>query len=67
MLTTSAVLSSLLAFGHAAALKDAQLNALLQPGENVDEVLRRDARIASTLTRRQDENSVDASQINLAE
>lgn len=80
MLFTSIIMSSLLTAGHAAAFKGTQVNALLQPSEEVEEVLRRDAEMMATLTQRQDANPVDtaplaslspvtgdASQINLAE
>ncbi|KAH9870985.1 hypothetical protein J1614_006559 [Plenodomus biglobosus] len=80
MLFKNVIVSSLLAAGHAAAFKGDQVNALLSPSEDVEEVLRRDAAMMATLTRRQDSNpadtaplasltpgSGDASQINLAE
>lgn len=59
MLLKGAIMSSLLAAGHAAAFKGAQHNALLQPGDDVEEVLRRDAAIMATLTQRQDANGAD--------
>lgn len=59
MLLRSALLGGLLAAGHAAASKRGPLNALLQPGNDVEEVLRRDAELMATLTRRQDANSAD--------
>ncbi|KAF2849485.1 hypothetical protein T440DRAFT_127878 [Plenodomus tracheiphilus IPT5] len=80
MLFTGVIVSSLLAVSHAAAFKGTQANGLLRPSEDVEEVLRRDAEMMATLTRRQDANgadtaplasltpgSGDASQINLAE
>ncbi|KAF1850784.1 uncharacterized protein K460DRAFT_273976 [Cucurbitaria berberidis CBS 394.84] len=59
MLFKGALVGGLLAAGHAAAFKGAQVNALLQPGDDVEEVLRRDAELMATLTRRQDANAPD--------
>ncbi|KAH7371439.1 hypothetical protein BKA66DRAFT_424018 [Pyrenochaeta sp. MPI-SDFR-AT-0127] len=59
MLLKSALLGGLLAAGYAAAIKAGSLNALLQPGNDVEEVLRRDAELMATLTRRQDANAAD--------
>lgn len=52
-------MSSLLAAGHAAAFKRAQVNALLSSGDDVEEMLRRDAGLMATLTQRQDANAAD--------
>lgn len=59
MLFNSALVASLLAAGHVAAFKGAQVNALLQRSQDVEEVLRRDAGIMASLTRRQDANAAD--------
>jgi hypothetical protein len=59
MLFKSALVGSLLAAGQATAFKGPQVNALLQPGKDVEEVLRRDAELMATLTRRQDANAAD--------
>ncbi|KAF1832040.1 hypothetical protein BDW02DRAFT_503955 [Decorospora gaudefroyi] len=60
MIFKSILMSSLLAAGHAAAFKSAQVNALLEPGNDVEEILRRDAELVATLTQRQDGNAADA-------
>ncbi|KAL1795650.1 hypothetical protein ACET3X_005874 [Alternaria dauci] len=54
-----ALVGALLAAGHAIAFKGPQVNALLQPGQDVEEVLRRDAELMATLTQRQDANAAD--------
>lgn len=59
MLFKSALVGTLLAAGHAAAFKGPELNARLQPAEDVETVLRRDAEMMATLTQRQDANPVD--------
>ncbi|KAI8941710.1 hypothetical protein NX059_002918 [Plenodomus lindquistii] len=59
MLFKASIMSSLLAAGHAAAFKSAQANGLLSRSEDVEEVLRRDAEMMATLTRRQDSNAAD--------
>ncbi|KAF1945191.1 hypothetical protein EJ02DRAFT_339243 [Clathrospora elynae] len=59
MFFKTALLGSLLAAGHATAFKRTQVNALFQPGDHVEEVLRRDAELMASLTRRQDANAVD--------
>lgn len=59
MLFKAALVGTLLAAGHATALKGRHVNALLQPGQDVEEVLRRDAELMATLTQRQDANSAD--------
>jgi hypothetical protein len=56
MLFATVILGGLLAAGQASAIKLGQVNALLQRGDDVEEVLRRDAALLSTLTRRQDAN-----------
>lgn len=60
MLFNTLLLSSMLAAGQAAAFKRSQVNALLQPGNDVEELLRRDAELMATLTQRQDANSADS-------
>ncbi len=57
MLFKTVIVSTLLAAGNAAASKRSPINALLQPGQDVEEVLRRDAEYMATLTKRQDSNS----------
>jgi hypothetical protein len=57
MFFKSVLVGSLLAAGHATAFKGPQINALLQPADDVEEVLRRDAELMATLTRRQDANA----------
>lgn len=59
MLFKTLLLSSMLAAGQAAAFKRSQVNALLQPADNVEDLLGRDAAMMATLTRRQDANSAD--------
>lgn len=59
MFFTRALVGTLLAAGHATAFKGRQVNALLQPGLDMEEVLRRDAGRMATLTRRQDANPAD--------
>lgn len=59
MLFKSAALGGLLAAGHAAALKIGDVNAVLRRSEDLDEVLRRDAVLVASLTRRQDANAAD--------
>ncbi|EUC46319.1 hypothetical protein COCMIDRAFT_4596 [Bipolaris oryzae ATCC 44560] len=59
MFFTRALVGTLLAAGHATAFKGRQVNALLQPGLDIEEVLRRDAGRMATLTRRQDANPAD--------
>jgi hypothetical protein len=59
MFFKSVLVGSLLAAGHATAFKIPQVNALLQPADDVEEVLRRDAELMATLTRRQDANAAD--------
>lgn len=60
MLFKSALLGGLLAASHVAAFKSGRLNARLQPGNDVEEILRRDAELMATLTRRQDANAADS-------
>lgn len=60
MFFKSAFVGTLLAAGHATAFKGPQVNALLEPGQDVEEVLRRDAELMATLTQRQDANSADS-------
>jgi hypothetical protein len=60
MLFKIALVATMLAAGQSAAFKVPQVNALLQPGDDVEEVLRRDAELMATLTRRQDANAVDS-------
>ena len=57
MLFKSVFVSTLLAAGNAVASKRA--SALLQPGQDVEEVLRRDAELMASLTKRQDANSAE--------
>lgn len=45
--------------GHATAIKLGEINTVLQRGEDLEEVLRRDARLLATLTQRQDANAID--------
>ncbi|CAA9960365.1 hypothetical protein CFE70_003794 [Pyrenophora teres f. teres 0-1] len=59
MLFKSALVGTLLAAGHAAAFKGPELNARLQPAQDVESILRRDAEMMATLTQRQDANSAD--------
>lgn len=59
MLFKSALLGSLLAAGHAAAFQVGQINGLLRPGDDVEDLLRRDAELVATLTQRQDANAAD--------
>ncbi|KAB2105326.1 hypothetical protein AG0111_0g6691 [Alternaria gaisen] len=59
MFFKNALVGGLLAAGHATAFKGPQVNALLQPGQDVEEVLRRDAELMATLTQRQDANAAD--------
>ncbi|KAL6704909.1 hypothetical protein ACN47E_007454 [Coniothyrium glycines] len=59
MLFKVVLLSSLLAAGEAAVFKDSQASALLQRGDDVEELLRRDAGLMASLTRRQDANPAD--------
>jgi hypothetical protein len=59
MLFKSILVGSLIAAGHAAAVKVPQINAVLRPGNDVEEILRRDAELMATLTRRQDANAAD--------
>lgn len=59
MFFKGALVGTLLAAGHATAFKGRQVNALLQPGLDIEEVLRRDAGRMATLTRRQDANPAD--------
>ncbi|EDU48001.1 hypothetical protein PtrSN002B_005980 [Pyrenophora tritici-repentis] len=59
MLFKSALVGTLLAAGHAAAFKGPELNARLQPAQDVESILRRDAEMMATLTQRQNANSAD--------
>jgi hypothetical protein len=59
MLFKNVLMGSLIAAGHAAAMRVPQINAVLRPGNDVEEVLRRDAELFATLTRRQDANAAD--------
>jgi hypothetical protein len=59
MLFTKVILGGLLAAGQASAIKLGDVNALLQRGDDVEEVLRRDAELVASLTRRQDSNNPD--------
>jgi hypothetical protein len=59
MFFKGALVGTLLAAGHATAFKGRQVDALLQPGLDIEEVLRRDAGRMATLTRRQDANPAD--------
>lgn len=59
MLFKEVLVGSLLVAGQAVAFKNSPLSALLQPGDDVEEVLRRDAELMATLTRRQDANPAD--------
>lgn len=59
MFFKGALVGTLIAAGHATAFKGRQVNALLQPGLDIEEVLRRDAGRMATLTRRQDANPAD--------
>lgn len=59
MFFKNALVGALLAAGHATAFKGRQVDALLQPGLDIEEVLRRDAGRMATLTRRQDANAAD--------
>jgi hypothetical protein len=59
MLLKGTLISSLIAAGHASAIKLGKVNALLKQSDDVEEVLRRDAELVATLTRRQDANGVD--------
>lgn len=54
MLFQTTLLVSLLLSGHASA----KLNTVFQPREDIEEVLREDADMLATLTRRQDSNNV---------
>ncbi|RMZ70084.1 ribosome-recycling factor [Pyrenophora seminiperda CCB06] len=58
------MIGTLLAAGHAAAFKRPELNARLQPAEDVESVLRRDAEMMATLTQRQDANPVDTAPLS---
>ena len=59
MLFKTAALGGLLMAGHATAIKLGEINTVLQRGEDLEEVLRRDARLLATLTQRQDANAID--------
>lgn len=59
MLFKTILLSSMLAASQAAAFKRSQVNALLQPADDLDEILRRDAEMMATLTQRQDANGAE--------
>lgn len=60
MFFKTAALGGLLVAGHAAALKLGEVNAVLRRGEDLEEVLRRDAGLLATLTQRQDANAADS-------
>ncbi|KAF2127610.1 hypothetical protein P153DRAFT_294895 [Dothidotthia symphoricarpi CBS 119687] len=64
MLFKSALIGGLLAAGHATAFKIGQVNALLQRSDDVEEVLRRDAALVASLTRRQDANPADTAPLS---
>jgi hypothetical protein len=59
MIFKGALIGGLIAAGHATAIKFGQANALLRRSNDVEEVLRREAGLIGTLTRRQDANSAD--------
>jgi hypothetical protein len=59
MLFAKVLLGGLLAAGQASAMKIGDVNTLLQRGDDVEEVLRRDAELVAALTRRQDSNNPD--------
>ena len=59
MLLKGALISSLIAAGHASAINLGKVNALLRRNDGAEELLRRDADLVATLTRRQDANGVD--------
>jgi hypothetical protein len=59
MLFTPVILGGLLAAGQAAAIKIGEVNALLQRSDDVEELLRQDAGLVASLTRRQDSNNPD--------
>ncbi|KAF2025647.1 hypothetical protein EK21DRAFT_116578 [Setomelanomma holmii] len=59
MLLKSVLIGGLIAAGHASAIKLRHVNALLQRSNDVEEVLRREAELVATLTRRQDANPAD--------
>jgi len=59
MLFKTAALGGLLIAGHATAIKLGEVNAVLQRGEDLEAVLRRDTRLLATLTQRQDANAID--------
>lgn len=57
-------MGGLLAAGHATAFTKSPLNSLLSPGNDVEDLLRRDAELVATLTRRQDANPVDTAPLS---
>lgn len=63
MFLKSALVSGLLAAGSAATASS-PLNGLLQPDDNIDNLLARDARLIATLTKRQDANPVDTAPLS---
>ncbi|KAJ4315229.1 hypothetical protein N0V94_006047 [Neodidymelliopsis sp. IMI 364377] len=59
MLFKTTALIGLLTAGHAAAFKLGQVDTVLRRGQDLEEVLRRDAGLLATLTQRQDANAAD--------
>tara|TARA_R110002003_G_scaffold42_11_gene3136 strand:- start:2687 stop:3373 length:687 start_codon:yes stop_codon:yes gene_type:complete len=59
MLLKSVLIGGLIAAGHATAIKLRHVNALLQRGDDVEDVLRREAELVATLTRRQNADPAD--------
>lgn len=59
MIFQTVLLGGLLAAGHASA-KVSPVNALFQRSDDIENILRRDANLVATLTRRQDSNPADS-------